>query len=68
MTTGAHPHHWRIDPPDGATSHGVCLTCGAERDDFKNGPQENRPHENGWVAQSRAKKRTLHLEDAEMQE
>jgi hypothetical protein len=24
-------HHWRIESPNGPTSHGVCRHCGAER-------------------------------------
>jgi hypothetical protein len=25
-------HRWRIESPNGETSHGVCRACGAERD------------------------------------
>lgn len=28
-------HHWRIDPPNGATSLGTCKVCGAVRE-FRN--------------------------------
>ena len=28
-------HHWKLDPPDGVKSHGVCQLCGAEYD-FEN--------------------------------
>ncbi|MBI4200560.1 MAG: hypothetical protein HY535_08840 [Chloroflexi bacterium] len=28
-------HHWLIEPPQGPTSPGVCLLCGARRE-FKN--------------------------------
>lgn len=31
-TTTPHAHHWRIEEPNGPTSHGVCRHCGAERD------------------------------------
>jgi hypothetical protein len=27
----SHPHHWLIDPPDGALSTGRCKLCGIER-------------------------------------
>jgi hypothetical protein len=30
-------HHWLIDKPNGALSHGICKHCGAERD-FANIP------------------------------
>ena len=29
--------HWRIDEPNGKTSHGFCIECGAERE-FQNWP------------------------------
>ncbi len=28
---GSHPHHWLIEPPDGAFSVGRCKRCGVER-------------------------------------
>lgn len=28
-------HHWVIESPQGATSHGICKVCGEERD-FQN--------------------------------
>lgn len=30
-----HRHHWKIDEPNGPTSHGACAGCGAEKV-FKN--------------------------------
>ena len=58
MTTVACVHRWRIEPPAGATSAGVCLNCGATRQ-FKNGPEKGRAHESGWAAQNNAKKRHM---------
>ncbi len=33
-------HHWRIAPPDGTTSRGICKHCGAQRD-FPNTTDSN---------------------------
>jgi hypothetical protein len=33
-------HHWRIESPSGAVSHGICRKCGAERD-FRNSETEH---------------------------
>lgn len=33
-------HHWRIDTPNGATSAGVCIECGAQRE-FSNSIKED---------------------------
>ncbi len=45
-------HHWAIEPPNGSTSRGTCLKCGAVQD-FRNSvppkgwngqrPKVNRP-------------------------
>lgn len=39
MTT-ACTHHWRIAPPEGPTSHGICTRCGAEKT-FRNYSDES---------------------------
>lgn len=32
LSVSACQHHWRIEPPDGPTSQGLCLKCGAMRE------------------------------------
>ena len=39
-STSTHPHHWLIDPPQGATSLGVCARCGEQRY-FENSMKES---------------------------
>ncbi len=33
--TPEHAHHWRIEEPNGQSSHAICKKCGAERE-FRN--------------------------------
>jgi len=35
LTKDKHFHHWRLEEPNGRTSHGECKDCG-EHKDFKN--------------------------------
>lgn len=48
-------HRWRIESPNGETSHGVCRICGAERD-FPNAAEDGLWERN--VPQSRWTGRT----------
>jgi len=47
-------HHWKIDPPNGRYSKGVCQKCGAERE-FDNAPPVDplhKPHVSGFNNES----------------
>jgi hypothetical protein len=52
-------HHWRIEAPNGATSHGICKLCGEERE-FANSSSdsiwENDSNDNNrWRGRGRNK-------------
>jgi hypothetical protein len=48
-------HHWRIEPPEGEESHGVCTKCG-EQKSFSNTPVTGRPMNGEWGRRSAATK------------
>lgn len=42
-----HPHRWLIETPNGATSQGVCRTCGEERTFYNSIEQHRLPNWGG---------------------
>lgn len=60
------PHHWRIATPNGTTSRGVCLRCGAERDFLNWGDKPTRTPsraEQRQIARARRELATAYVED-----
>jgi hypothetical protein len=48
-------HRWRIESPNGATSHGVCKHCGEERDfpnSAEDGLWEREVPQSRWTGRS----------------
>lgn len=59
------PHHWIIAPADGATSAGICQSCGWEKE-FENTSVERdwaSPASNTQAARARAELRRLAAEE-----
>lgn len=52
------PHHWLVEPPNGAVSPGVCSYCGRHRQ-FYNTPAE----EESWIERERKR---YHLSRGEL--
>ncbi len=55
-------HHWRIDPPEGPTSEGLCRRCGERRTFLNSGGQERRPSDAERAAIIRARRQERALE------
>ncbi len=48
-------HRWRIESPNGATSHGVCRNCGAEKEfpnSAEDGLWEREVPQSRWTGRS----------------